>query len=61
MCKAIDCFAPTCTLWQHDELRPISGQGMVTLAENRRTVGRRNTSSLQRYRLTQHKQESNKE
>ena len=40
MCKPIDCEAPTCSQRQHDELRSILDKGMVTLAENRRTVER---------------------
>ena len=33
-------FLRACSQRQHDELRPISDKGMVTLADNRRTVER---------------------
>ena len=38
--RALTCTLNAYSQRQHDESRPISGQGMVTLAENRRTVER---------------------
>ncbi len=38
--RAFYCTLNAYSQRQHDELRPIFGQGMVTLAENRRTVER---------------------
>ena len=43
--RALTCTLNAYSQRQHDELRPIFGQGKVTLAENHRTVGRRNTTS----------------